>query len=48
VLLPAWRQRELQAAADAAPATAPAQLLVKPILELDPSVEAKPGKRIGF
>lgn len=48
ILLPAWRQQELQAAAAAAPNAAPAQLLVKPIVELDASVAAQPGKRIGF
>lgn len=48
ILLAAWRTAELAAAAAAAPALAPAQLYVKPIVELDDSVAAKPGKRIGF
>ncbi len=47
-LLPGWRTEELGAAAAAAPRLAPAQLYVKPIVELDASVEAQPGKRIGF
>jgi hypothetical protein len=48
VLLPAWRRDELAAAAAASPHAAPAQLLVKPIVELDSSVAAPAGKRIGF
>ena len=47
-LLPAWRQAELQEEAAEAPDLAPVQLYVKPIVELDESVEAQPGKRIGF
>ena len=47
-LLPEWRAGELEAAGAAAPAAAPAQLYVKPIVELDEAVAAKPGKRIGF
>ena len=47
-LLPGWRQAELQGAAAAAPDVAPAQLMVKPIVELDASVAAPAGKRIGF
>lgn len=47
-LLPGWRAGEASAAAAAAPQLAPAQLYVKPIVELDESVDAQPGKRIGF
>lgn len=47
-LLPAWRGEELRGAAAAVPHLAPAQLYVKPIVELDASVAAQPGKRIGF
>ena len=47
-LLPAWRQAELQGEAAEAPTLAPVQLYVKPIVELDDSVEIQPGKRIGF
>ncbi|KAL4437093.1 hypothetical protein ABPG75_004232 [Micractinium tetrahymenae] len=48
ILLPGWRSEELGAAAAAAPQLAPAQLYVKPIVDLDSSVDAQPGKRIGF
>lgn len=47
-LLPAWRKEQLAAEAAAEPDLAPAQLYVKPILELDAAIAAKPGKRIGF
>ena len=48
-LLPAWRKEELAAAAAGlAAAAAPAQLWVKPIVELGDGVVAQPGKRIGF
>ncbi|KAI3433843.1 hypothetical protein D9Q98_003646 [Chlorella vulgaris] len=47
-LLPEWRRRELAAAAAGTRGAAVPQLLVKPIVELDESVAAQPGKRIGF
>lgn len=47
-LLPAWRKEQLAADAADAPEAAPAQLYVKPILELDDAIAAQPGKRIGF
>jgi len=47
-LLPDWRKEQLAEAAAAAPGLAPAQLFVKPILELPEAVDVQPGKRIGF
>lgn len=47
-LLPAWRKDEVAGEAAASPAAAAVQLYVKPIVELDDSVVAQPGKRIGF